>query len=134
VEIDLVCADIQDVAIENASLVVMNFTLQFIPPQDRRALLEKIYAGLRPGGLLILSEKVHLESKAMQTLIEDLHLQFKRANGYSELEISQKRASLDRVLVSDTLATHFARFQDVGFKDCAVWHQTYNFLSMVAMK
>ncbi|MGF1806177.1 carboxy-S-adenosyl-L-methionine synthase CmoA, partial [Aliivibrio sifiae] len=55
--VSIIEADIRDVDIKDASVVVLNFTLQFLAPIDRRALLEKIYAGLRPGGILILSEK-----------------------------------------------------------------------------
>ena len=88
VSTELVNQDICDTVINNASMVVMNFTLQFIPMAERSALLEKIYAGLNPGGCLVISEKLHFEPESLNTLLSDLHHQFKRAQGYSDLEIS----------------------------------------------
>lgn len=132
--IHLHCADISEVAIDNASIVVINFTLQFIEPKAREALIKKIYQGLNPGGVLILSEKIHLTQIPLQQAIEHLHQQFKRANGYSELEISQKRSSLENVLRSDSPETHLARLQQAGFKSAGIWFQAYNFASFLAIK
>lgn len=134
IPIELHLADMTDMPIENASVVVINFTLQFIAPSARQALIDKIYQGLNPGGILILSEKVHFSDSIAQQTIEHLHLQFKRANGYSELEISQKRASLDNVLVSETAADHLKRFENAGFSSAAPWFQAYNFMSFIAIK
>jgi len=97
-------------------------------------MLNKIYQGLNQNGILILSEKIHFEDPKIQQAIESLHLQFKRANGYSELEISQKRASLENVLISDTQATHFQRLKQAGFQSTAIWFQAYNFVSFLAIK
>jgi tRNA (cmo5U34)-methyltransferase len=134
IPVQFVLADIANVDLQNASLVVLNFTLQFIEPAEREKLLSRIYQALRPGGALILSEKIHFDDPIIQQTIEHLHLQFKRANGYSELEISQKRASLENVLVSDTESQHLQRLQAVGFEHAAVWLQAYNFVSFVAIK
>lgn len=134
VPVELLCEDIQNVTIENASVVVINFTLQFIEPEDRQALIDTIYQGLKPGGILILSEKIHFEQPAIQSAIEHLHIQFKRANGYSELEIGQKRASLDNVLISDTETTHLDRLKTAGFDAASIWFQAYNFVSFLAIK
>lgn len=134
IPVRLQCEDMTQIPIENASVVVINFTLQFIEPPARQALLDKIYQGLNPGGILILSEKIHFESAELQEAIEHLQLQFKRANGYSELEISQKRASLENVLISDSEATHLKRLQKAGFKAANIWFQAYNFASFLAIK
>lgn len=124
----------QDIAIENASMVIMNFTLQFIPPADREALLTKIYQGLNPGGILVLSEKIRHPSRAGNELLVDLHHQFKRNNGYSELEVSQKRAALEKVMLTDTFGEHEMRLKNAGFSDVVMWYKCYNFTSMVAIK
>lgn len=124
----------QDVEIENASMVIMNFTLQFIPPADREALLTKIYQGLNPGGILVLSEKIRHPSRAGNELLIDLHHQFKRNNGYSELEVSQKRAALEKVMLTDTFDEHETRLKNAGFSDVVMWYKCYNFTSMVAIK
>jgi tRNA (cmo5U34)-methyltransferase len=133
-QFQVVCDDIQAVTVENASVVVLNFTLQFLKPADRLAMLSNIYAGLRPGGVLILSEKLQFADAAEQDLLTDLHLAFKRANGYSELEISQKRSALDNVLIPDTTAQHLERLQAAGFAQVLQWFQGFNFVSMLAVK
>ena len=133
-DVDLVCGDIRDIDIQNASLVVLNFTLQFLPPEDRETLIAKIYQGLNPGGILVLSEKIRFEDAPIQTLLEEQHLDFKRANGYSELEISQKRSALENVMKPDTLTTHQQRLTRQGFSHFSLWFQCFNFASMVAIK
>ncbi len=132
--VQYVCADIRDVEISNASLVVLNFTLQFIPLEDRVTLLQKIAAGLRPGGALVLSEKIIFPVQEQQALLTDLHHEFKRANGYSDLEISQKRQAIENVLVPEMAETHESRLALAGFTTAAAWFQCFTFASWVAVK
>jgi tRNA (cmo5U34)-methyltransferase len=132
--VSLICDDINAIEINNASLVVLNFTLQFIPVNSREKLIKKIYEGLAPGGVLILSEKVAFEDESHNQLMIDLYHDFKRANGYSDLEIAQKRESLENVLIPETLADHKNRLKHVGFSDADVWFQCFNFASMIAQK
>jgi tRNA (cmo5U34)-methyltransferase len=134
VPVDLRCADLLDVTIENASLVVLNFTLQFVPLAQRAGLIRKIHQGLRPGGMLILSEKIHFDDAALNALFIDLHHRFKQQNGYSQTEISRKRAAIENVLVPETLRVHEQRVLEAGFSSFAVWFQCLNFASMVAVK
>lgn len=134
VPIDLVCGDILAEEIANASVVVLNFTLQFIPLERRAELIRRIHAGLCPGGMLILSEKIHFEDPGLNQLFIDLHHRFKEQNGYSQTEISRKRAAIENVLVPETLRAHEQRIRDAGFASCAVWFQCFNFASMVAVK
>ncbi len=134
VSVDLVCADIRDVAIRNASVVVLNFTLQFIPLCGRPALLSKIHQGLRPGGVLILSEKIGFDAPSAQRFHTEMHHDFKKSMGYSDLEISQKRTALEKVLVPETLDAHGNRLLDAGFESFHVWFQCFNFISLVAQK
>lgn len=134
IPVDVICDDICNIHIENASLVVLNFTLQFLTPERRLALLSTIYKGLNPGGILVLSEKFVFEDNISHQLLIDLHLDFKRNNGYSELEISQKRASLDNVLIADTVEQHYQRLQQAGFKHNNLWYQCFNFGSIISIK
>jgi len=134
IPVTLVCDDLENININNASIVIINFTLQFIDPKHRQALINKIYQGLNPNGILILSEKIHFDDSEVQTAIEHLHLQFKRANGYSELEIGQKRASLENVLISDNQTQHLERLKKAGFQQSSIWFQAYNFVSFIAIK
>ena len=132
--VELVCAALQDVAIEDASVVVLNFTLQFVEQAQRDNVIQAIYDGLRPGGIMVLSEKVVFEDPHLNALNIDLHHEFKRANGYSDLEIAQKRDSLDNVLIPESLQDHRKRIAQAGFSSCDVWFQCFNFASLVALK
>lgn len=134
IPVDVRYEDIAQSNIENASVVVLNFTLQFFSPALRQDIIARIYQGMRDGGILIISEKIAFSDPQQQELHLDMYHQFKKANGYSDLEISQKRTALENVLIPDTLATHHQRIGDCGFKSSEVWFQCFNFASMVAIK
>jgi len=129
-----ICADINQIHIENASIVVLNLTIQFIDVKDRSNLIKKIYEGLNPGGVLIISEKIHFEDKETQDQITNLHIDFKKENGYSELEIANKRQAIENVLITDTKAIHIERLKDSGFKDTSCFFQCLNFVSFLSVK
>ena len=132
--IELILANVQDVDFQPASVVVMNFTLQFIPPEQRREMIQRIADAMPKGGVLILSEKIAFSDPHLQELNTDLHHSFKRQNGYSELEVSQKRSALENVMIPETLSTHRERILNAGFNSCDVWFQCFNFASIVAVK
>lgn len=132
--VELICADINAVEIQNASVVVMNFTLQFIEPDQRQTLLQRIFDGLNPGGVLLLSEKIVFEDEASQQRLTDWHHDFKRANGYSDLEISQKRTALEKVMRPESLSLHQQRLSEIGFSSVQLWFQCFNFVSLLAIK
>ncbi len=132
--VTLRCEDILDTFIDKASVTTLNFTLQFVAPERRGELMRRIADATLPGGVLILSEKIRIESEAEQTIQTQLHHEFKRANGYSDLEISQKRSALEQVLIPETLAVHRRRLTEAGFDQVLVWYQCFNFVSMLAIK
>lgn len=132
--VELLCANLQSTPVSGASMAVLNFTLQFIPPAERQAVLDKIAEGLQPSGILILSEKVAFKDPLHNELMIELHHNFKRANGYSDLEIAQKRSALEEVLIPETLETHRDRLRQAGFTSVDVWFQCFNFASMIAIK
>jgi tRNA (cmo5U34)-methyltransferase len=134
IPVDLLCSDIRDIAICNASVVVLNFTLQFVPINDRLVLLEKIYHALLPGGVLILSEKLTSDDERQNALQTEMHQLFKKAQGYSDLEISQKRTALENVLVPETFSQHQQRLKQAGFSSAEIWFQYFNFASLIAFK
>ena len=120
-------ADIRDIHVKDADIVVMNLVLQFLEPDQRLRVLSGIRQGLRKDGLLILTEKV-------QTTTQDvlIHEQFKQSKGYSKLEIQQKREALERVMQIDTLDTHQKRLTAAGFKQINVWFKLLNWISLIA--
>ena len=121
-------ADVRALALQPADVVILNYTLQFLAPADRLPLLRKARAALANGGALIVSEKL----AACQRL-EDLHMDFKRANGYSELEIARKRNALENVMRIDSEATHAERLRAAGFRHVSVWFRCLNWASFIAL-
>ncbi|MDH5392388.1 MAG: carboxy-S-adenosyl-L-methionine synthase CmoA [Gammaproteobacteria bacterium] len=133
-DVSVSCADIREIEFEAASLSVLNFTLQFLPLNDRELLLKKIADNTLPRGALVLSEKIKFNDSGEAQLNEELHLAFKKANGYSELEIAQKRSAIENVLIPETLNVHLERLSSAGFSQAVVWFQCFNFVSIIAIK
>ncbi|MCZ6798630.1 MAG: methyltransferase domain-containing protein, partial [Gammaproteobacteria bacterium] len=134
VSIDWQCKDIQEVEIHNASLVILNLTLQFIEQDKRQAMINKIYQGLNPGGVLVLSEKVLFDENLENERMVQLYQAFKKTRGYSDLEISQKRTALENVLVSDRETVHRQRLDEAGFSEIYQYFRAFNFVSYLAIK
>jgi tRNA (cmo5U34)-methyltransferase len=132
--VTVVAEDVRDVEISNASMVVMNYTLQFLPLAERNAMMRKISQGVNEGGLFILSEKVVDGDDAVEELVVDLHHEYKRRNAYSDLEISRKRAALENVLIPETIHTHRGRLKEAGFRHVGVLLRYFNFVSIVAIR
>jgi len=134
IPVDVMEADVLELEIKDASLVILNFTLQFLPKEKRSNFIQKIYDGMKPGGVLILSEKIKFNEDQKNEEFQSLYEDFKRQMGYSDLEISQKRTALEKVLIPDTKETHINRLESAGFKDVEQWFQTLLFCSFVARK
>lgn len=131
--VEVIEADILALEFQPASLVALNFTLQFVAPEQRLVLLTRIRQALLPGGALILSEKLRFADEAEHELLGELHLAFKRANGYSELEIAQKRSAIENVMKPDSLEQHRERLLAAGFSKVVPWFQCLNFASLIAL-
>ena len=129
-----ICNDINQVKIQNASIVVLNLTLQFIDVNLRSILINKIYDGLEPGGILIISEKIHFDDAVTQNQITKLHMDFKKENGYSELEIANKRQAIENVLITETKEHHLNRLRECGFVETSCFFQCLNFVSFLSVK
>lgn len=132
--IEVVRGNIRDVAFANASMIVLNYTLQFLPIDQRDEIIAKILGGLNDGGLLVLSEKVMDPDPEMEDLLVALHHEHKRRNDYSALEISRKRAALETVLLPETVNDHRERLLRCGFSSASVWLRYFNFVSIIAIR
>tara|TARA_R110002049_G_scaffold147342_1_gene310098 strand:- start:63081 stop:63806 length:726 start_codon:yes stop_codon:yes gene_type:complete len=132
--INVLLEDINQLDIHNASVVILNLTLQFLPLKQRQALLKKIITGMNTGGACILTEKITFNNSSTEQLFQELHTTFKAANQYSQLEISQKRKAIENVLIRESLQDHQQRLNDVGFSNVTVWFQCLNFVSLIAIK
>ena len=129
-----ICDDINQVKINSASIVVLNLTLQFIDVNLRSNLIKKIYDGLESGGILIISEKIHFDDAVTQNQITKLHMDFKKENGYSELEIANKRQAIENVLITETKEHHLNRLRECGFVETSCFFQCLNFVSFLSVK
>lgn len=134
IPIDVHLQNILDTRIEDASVVVLNFTLQFLDRDQRQTLLNRIAAGMRSGGVLIISEKICFADESEQNDQTEWHHDFKRAQGYSDLEIAQKRNALEDVLMPETEAAHFKRLEQAGLSSPRRWFQCFGFTSYIAFK
>lgn len=133
-QIEIICGKIEDTPIQNASVVVMNYTLQFLPVLEREKVLERIYQGMNPNGILLVSDKVRQTDKAIAQLYIDEYYRMKKEHGYSELEISQKREALENRLIPYTLDEEINLFKNAGFGAVDIFYSWYNFSSLICMK
>lgn len=120
--------------VENASVVVMNLTLQFIRPLHRERALRWIYDGLREQGCLLLVEKQTLSASFLNRLFIQHYYDLKRRNGYSDVEIAQKREALENVLIPYRPEDNRALLQGIGFGHVEEFFRWYNFAGIVAVK
>lgn len=132
--VELIRGDIMDADLSNASVVIMNYILQFIPPETRGVLLEKIHSGLIKGGILLLSEKVLEDDTGIGDLFVEKHHNFKKSMGYSELEISKKREALEDVLIPFTVDEELRLLRSSGFSKVSIFFKWFNFASFIAIK
>jgi len=132
---DLIHADLnQGVSIENASMVLMVLTLQFVRPLNRDNLVKMILKGLKENGCLILVEKVLGEDSIFNRLFINYYYDLKKRNGYSEMEIAQKREALENVLIPYKLLENREMLLRAGFRYCDVFFKWYNFTGLIAVK
>jgi len=133
--VDLRLADLnQGLKIENASVVILCLTLQFVRPLYREQLVKNILDGMVSGGVLILIEKILAEESSFNRDFINYYYNYKRRNSYSELEISQKREALENVLIPYKLSENIALLRDKGFAHCETFFKWYNFAGIIATK
>jgi len=127
-------ADITAMRHRGVGAFILNYTLQFIRPIRRDQFIRSLFDGLRPGGVLILSEKIILHDKCLNREYIDIYYQFKKSRGYSELEIAKKREALENVLIPFSIEENSALLRQAGFTAVAPFFQWFNFASLIAVK
>ena len=125
-------ADITEYPLQSCAAILLNYVLQFVDPGARLNLLRRLREATGRDGALLVSEKVRFKDPELDAFNTSAHLDFKRANGYSELEISQKRSALENVMVIDTIEEHLDRFETAGFGNTRIWYQCLNWVSFLA--
>ena len=132
---ELVLGDLnRDIDLSGASVVLLVLTLQFVRPLNRDRLIARIHEALAPNGCLILVEKVLGDSSVFNRQFIEYYYEYKRANGYSELEIARKREALENVLVPYRTSENQEMLSRAGFGSVDVFFKWFNFCGMIAMK
>jgi tRNA (cmo5U34)-methyltransferase len=132
---DLVCADLHArPRIENASVVIMTLTLQFVRPLHRERIIREIFNGMNEKGCLIVFEKLVLPNSMLNRVFIEFYYEMKRRNGYSEVEISKKREALENVLVPYRADENMTLLRDAGFRHVDEFFRWYNFCGLIAVK
>ncbi|SUZ63363.1 uncharacterized protein METZ01_LOCUS16217 [marine metagenome] len=134
IPIQVITGDIRELNIKNASMIILNYTLQFLPIIDRSSMIKKIYKGMLSGGLFFLSEKIIYEDKKIDNLLNEMHHNFKRNNSYSDIEIKKKQIALENVLIPEYISTHKKRLHMAGFEHVVIYLKHLNFISFLAIK
>lgn len=132
--VELVCSGIEEVEIQNASVVLMVYTLQFLPLHKRLDILKGINKGLVSGGCLVLCEKVKPETETTGEPLEKIYEEFKKENEYSALEIEQKKKALRDVLEPATMNENLKLLADASFKKVEIFFKALQFCGFVAVK
>lgn len=132
---DLVNADLhKGQIVENASVVLLLLTLQFVRPLYRDRMVADIVRGMNDRGCLILIEKLTSADTLFNRLFIKYYYDMKRRNGYSDIEIAQKREALENVMIPYRLEENVEMLKGAGFKSVEVFFRWYNFCGIVAVK
>ena len=113
--VEMVLGDISNFDYLPSDLVIAYYTVQFLAPSKRPILFEKIYSNLKPGGALILFEKVLAPDAQTQEIMGGLYQEYKLNQGFSGEEIINKSRSLKGVLVSQTSTENLRQLENAGF-------------------
>jgi tRNA (cmo5U34)-methyltransferase len=133
--VTLITADLDgDLQLPSVNVVLMNWTLQFVRPIHREALLRRIYASLRPGGALIMAEKVLVEDSGLNRMYIELYYRYKAKQGYTAEEIQRKRESLENVLVPYRVEENVELLKRCGFNAVDTCFRWFNWAAFVAIK
>ena len=126
--------DLFDMNYVNAKLIMANYTLQFIRPLKREILVKKIFNDLKDDGVFIFSEKIISSNKTLDKQYIKKYFTFKKTQGYSDFEISQKREALENVLIPYTNEENIKMINNAGFKHCEILFKWLNFVTYIAIK
>ena len=132
--VEFIAADISEFAYQRCCVVLANYTLQFLPPERRAEIIGRLHTALLSGGLLLVTEKIRHTHPQLQSVLTELHHDFKRQQGYSELEIAQKRAAIENVLIPLTIEENQRILYEAGFAVVYPVLTWYNFVTLAAIK
>jgi tRNA (cmo5U34)-methyltransferase len=133
-QIDFLLGDITRIELAPCKVILLNYTLQFLRPLERADFLRKIHGALLPGGIIIMGEKIISHHSKINRVFIDLYFDFKREQGYSEIEIAKKRETLENILIPFSIAENKNMLKNAGFSQCETFFQWFNFISFIGLK
>ena len=114
--IDITFADLEKpLDFPNISYAVSLYTLQFLRPDARNALLKRIYHCLENSGGMFVVEKVLGSTAQMQDILQQLYWEMKAKNGFSSEQIINKAKALRGCMYPKTISDNEAEFTALGF-------------------
>ena len=133
--VELLFKDItRELEVKNASVIIMNYTLQFVRPLYRESVVRQLFEGMNKDGCLIMIEKVLGNNSLFNRMYIELYYAYKRERGYSDKEINQKREALENVLIPYRIDENFDLLKKCGFQTVDLFFKWYNFAGIIAVK
>jgi tRNA (cmo5U34)-methyltransferase len=117
-----------------AGVTLAVLSLQFIPIERRQQLLRRIWQHTRPGGALIVVEKLLGSTSEIDDHLIDIYHKLQIDNRYSPEEIVQKQHELEGVLVPLTAQTNEEMLRAAGFTQVECFWRYMNFGAWIAIR
>lgn len=126
-------SDIRHYEFYNCSLVTSLFTLQFMPPKDRKDVIRNIYNGLNEGGAFIFAEKTVADTGRFQDMFTFTYYDYKRKS-FTEKDIMDKEVTLRNMLKPNTWSELEDMLHSAGFRNVQPFWRNYLFVGAIATK
>jgi tRNA (cmo5U34)-methyltransferase len=121
-------------AVGPADVTLCVLTLMFTPIQYRQRILRRVFEHTKPGGALILVEKILGATADLDEAMVDLYYDLKGENGYSPEAIERKKLSLEGVQVPVTAAWNEDLLRQAGFAEVDCFWRWCNFGGWIAVR
>jgi len=123
-----------DMQFDHADMIVANYTIQFLPPRVRQTLIDTLYTSLNWGGAFFMFEKVRAPDSRFQDYANQIYIEFKLDNGFSEAEIINKARSIKGVMEPFSSQGNIDMLRRAGFTDIVTIQKYVCFEGFLAIK
>lgn len=123
-----------DMQFDHADMIIANYTIQFLPPRVRQTLIDTLYTSLNWGGAFFMFEKVRAPDSRFQDYANQVYIEFKLDNGFSEAEIINKARSIKGVMEPFSSQGNIDMLRRAGFTDIVTIQKYVCFEGFLAIK
>lgn len=134
IKINFLLKNVDDYKITKCCIISSFYTMQFISPKKRQSLINRIYKGLNWGGAFFLVEKVRGPDARFQDILNQVYVEFKLSQGFSESQIISKSKSLKGILEPFSSKGNLDLLKRAGFKDVLTVFKYACFEGFLAIK